>query len=81
MKKELLGKNEELSQAMADIKGLEGEIEKLKKETLEKDKITIQKDGEITLLKTQLKEKDDEVKKYLERAVSAEKELSHHKKG
>ena len=75
LKKELLGKNEELSQAMSDIKGFESEIDKIKKDTLEKDKLTIQKDGEVSLLKVQLKEKDDEVKKYLERAVSAEKEL------
>ncbi len=31
--------------------------------------------GEIKLLKTQLKEKDEEIKSYLERAVSAEKKL------
>ena len=47
----------------------------MKLESEEKSRGLHSKDGEIKLLKTQLKEKDEEIKSYLERAVSAEKKL------
>lgn len=71
----LSAKSEELSQSLTDITRLEKETEQVKLENDEKSRDLNSKDGEIKLLKTQLKEKDEEIKSYLERAVSAEKKL------
>lgn len=71
----LAAKTEELSQVAGDITKLEKEADVLKADTEKKDQVLNQKEGEIKLLKTQLKEKDDEVKLYLERSVAAEKKL------
>ena len=71
----LAAKTEELSQVAGDITKLEKEADGLKADTEKKDQVLKQKEGEIKLLKTQLKEKDDEVKLYLERSVAAEKRL------
>jgi chromosome segregation ATPase len=71
----LAAKTEELSQAVSDITKLEKEAESLKADVEAKGQGLNQKEGEIKLLKTQLKEKDDEVKLYLERSVAAEKKL------
>jgi len=71
----LAAKTEELSQVAGDITKLEKEAESLKADTEKKDQLLNQKEGEIKLLKAQLKEKDDEVKLYLERSVAAEKRL------
>ncbi len=68
-------KTEELSQVAGDITKLEKEAESLKADVEAKGQGLNQKEGEIKLLKTQLKEKDDEVKLYLERSVAAEKKL------
>ena len=68
-------KTEELSQVAGDITKLEKEAESLKADGEAKGQGLNQKEGEIKLLKTQLKEKDDEVKLYLERSVAAEKRL------
>jgi chromosome segregation ATPase len=77
LRKELASKAEELSQAMTDIKTLEEETDRLKKEVSQFATVQSAKDGETALLKTQLKEKESEIKTYLERAVSAEKELEY----
>ena len=71
----LAAKTEELSQFAGDITKLEKEAESLKADVEQKGQNLNQKEGEIKLLKTQLKEKDDEVKLYLERSVAAEKKL------
>lgn len=71
----LSAKSEELSQSLIDITRLEKETELVKLENEEKSRELHSKDGEIKLLKTQLKEKDEEIKSYLERAVAAEKKL------
>jgi chromosome segregation ATPase len=72
-------KTEELSQVAGDITKLEKEADVLKADVEQKNQILNQKEGEIKLLKTQLKEKDDEVKLYLERSVAAEKRLEFFK--
>lgn len=72
---QLSTKTEELGQAVTDITRLEKETEQVKTESEERGGTIHSKDGEIKLLKTQLKEKDDELKSYLERAVSAEKKF------
>jgi len=72
---QLDAKAEELSQALTDITRLEKELGLVVAESDEKTKSLSQKDGEIQLLKSQLKDKDSELKSYLERAVSAEKKL------
>ena len=68
-------KTEELSQVAGDITKLEKEAEILKADGEQKSQILNQKEGEIKLLKAQLKEKDEDVKLYLERSVAAEKRL------
>ena len=71
----LAAKTEELSQVAGDITKLEKEADVLKADVEQKSQILNQKEGEIKLLKTQLKEKDEDVKLYLERSVAAEKRL------
>lgn len=66
---------EELGQALSDITRLEKEAEQTRLQIEETTKALSQKDGEIGLLKIQAKEKDEELKSYLERAVAAEKRL------
>lgn len=75
MKAQLDAKSEELAQALTDITRLEKELVTTMAESDEKTKGLSQKDGEISLLKTQLKDKGEELKSYLERAVGAEKKL------
>jgi DNA repair exonuclease SbcCD ATPase subunit len=75
MAAQLAAKSEELAQALTDITRLEKELGAITAESDEKTKVLSQKDGEINLLKSQLKDKDQELKTYLERAVSAEKKL------
>jgi hypothetical protein len=71
----LAAKAEELSQALTDITRLEKELGIVATESDDKTKSLSQKDGEIQLLKSQLKDKDTELKSYFERAVAAEKKL------
>jgi DNA repair exonuclease SbcCD ATPase subunit len=71
----LAAKDDELAQALTDITRLEKELEQTRNEGEEKTRGLSQKDGEISLLKSQLKEKSEELKTYLERAVAAEKKL------
>ena len=75
MAAQLVVKAEELNQAVTDITRLEKEIDQVRAESEEKTRGLSEKDGEIKLLKSQLKEQADELKSYLERAVSAEKKL------
>lgn len=75
MATQLTAKAEEMNQAVTDITRLEKEIDQVRAEIEEKIRILSEKDGEIKLLKSQLKEQSDELKLYLERAVSAEKKL------
>ena len=75
MKSQLDAKSEELAQALTDITRLEKDLGATVAESEEKTKSLSQKDGEIKLLKSQLKDKDDEMKAYLERAVAAENKL------
>ncbi len=72
---ELAAKTEELSQALTDITRLEKELDQTRLEGEEKGRQLQQKDGEISLLKTQAKDKDQELKSLLERAMGAEKNL------
>jgi len=75
LKSHLDAKSEELAQALTDITRLEKELGVTVTESEEKTKGLSQKDGEISLLKSQLKDRDVELKTYLERAVGAEKKL------
>jgi small-conductance mechanosensitive channel len=75
MKTQLDAKAEELSQALSDITRVEKDLGTAKSECDEKAKGLAQKDGEIGLLKSQLKDKDQELKTLLERAVGAEKKF------
>jgi septal ring factor EnvC (AmiA/AmiB activator) len=75
MQTQLTAKAEELAQALTDITRLEKELGLIVTENDEKTKGLSQKDGEINLLKSQLKDKDGELKSYLERAVAAEKKI------
>jgi ABC-type transporter Mla subunit MlaD len=72
---QLAAKTEELTQALTDITRLEKELEQTRLDGEEKTRHLQQKDGEIALLKSQLKDKDQELKSYLERAIGAEKKL------
>ena len=71
----LAAKTEELTQSLTDITRLEKELEQTRLDGEEKTRHLQQKDGEIALLKSQLKDKDQELKSYLERAIGAEKKL------
>lgn len=75
MKTQLDAKSEELAQALNDITRVEKDLGTTKTESDEKTKGLAQKDGEINLLKSQLKDKDQELKALLERAIGAEKKL------
>ena len=75
MKTQLDAKAEELAQALTDITRVEKDLGTTKSESDEKTKGLAQKDGEIGLLKSQLKDKDQELKALLERAIGAEKKL------
>ena len=75
MKTQLDAKAEELAQALTDITRVEKELGAAKTESDEKTKGLAQKDGEIGLLKSQLKDKDQELKALLERAIGAEKKF------
>lgn len=75
MSSQLTAKAEELAQAFTDVTRLEKELEQMRLDGEEKMRGLSQKDGEINLLKSQLKDKDQELKAYLERAVTAEKKL------
>lgn len=75
MKTQLDAKALELSQALADITRVEKDLGTTKTESDEKTNSLTQKDGEVNLLKSQLKDKDQELKALLERAIGAEKEL------
>jgi len=75
MTAQLDAKADELFQALTDITKLEKELGLVATESDEKTKSLSQKDGEIQLLKSQLKDKDTELRSYLERAVAAEKKL------
>ena len=72
---QLAAKTEELTQALTDITRLEKELEQTRLDGEEKTRHLQQKDGEIALLKSQAKDKDQELKSYLERAIGAEKKL------
>lgn len=74
-KAHLNAKADEFGQALTDITRLEKELETTHAENAEKTKGLSQKDGENQLLKSQLKEKDQDLKALLERAIGAEKEL------
>lgn len=75
LQSQLDAKSEELTQALTDITRLEKELGVVAAESDEKTKGLSQKDGELNLLKSQLKDKDIELKSYLERAIGAEKKL------
>lgn len=75
MKTQLDAKAEELAQALTDITRAEKDFGATKAESDEKTKGLAQKDGEVGLLKSQLKDKDQELKALLERAIGAEKKL------
>ena len=67
-------KTTELNQAIEDIKSMEQQCEELQQSQQELQTKTHQKDGEISLLKDQLKKKEEESTALLERAVRAEKD-------
>jgi ATP-dependent Zn protease len=75
IKDALDAKVEELGQAVSDITHLEKDFELAQRLGEERMRSLSEKDGEISLLKAQLKEKDQESKAYLERAIAAEKKL------
>ena len=76
MKTQLDAKAEELAQALTDITRVEKDLEHQQRlRAPRRPRASAQKDGEIQLLKSQLKDKDTELKSYLERAVAAEKKL------
>ena len=75
MKTQLDAKAEELAHALTDITRVEKDLSTTKSESDEKTKGLSQKDGEIGLLKSQLKDKDQELKALLERAIGAEKKF------
>lgn len=77
---ELSNKNTELQQLQTDIQKLESSLEASEKGLDQVKNSTLQKDGEITLLKEQLSGKDIEIKTLLERAIRAEKDLESQKK-
>lgn len=72
---ELNSKSTELEQAIEDIKALEQKQESLEVEVKTHETKLHQKDGEISLLKEQLKKKEDEAAALLARAVRAEKDV------
>ena len=71
----LNSKTEELDQAVTDLTSLETEFEQARQESEKRVRALSEKDGEISLLKSQLKEKDQEMRSYLERAVAAEQRI------
>ena len=75
LSKELAIKTEEYNSAVNDIKKLESEMDSLKMEIQNSQKYATSKDGEINLLKSQAEQKDIEIKKLIERAAAAEREL------
>lgn len=75
LSKELMIKTDEYNGAVNDIKKLESEIDSLKIEIQNSEKNAAAKDGEINLLKIQAEQRDIEIKKLIERAAAAEREL------
>lgn len=72
---ELNSKNAEIDQAIQDLQSFEQKQESLEAEVKAHETKIHQKDGEISLLKEQLKKKEAEIATLLERAIRAEKDL------
>ncbi len=71
---EVRSKAAEIEQSLEDIKEFEQRQEALESEAKANDSKLHQKDGEISLLKEQLKAKDKEIAALLERAIRAEQD-------
>ena len=72
----LAAKGEELSRVQAEKQRLQQEAESLKRELTASREGELKKDGEISLLRRQMGEKEQELKTTLERAVGAESQVT-----
>lgn len=77
---DLEAKTTELNQAIEDIKSIEQQCDDLQKSLQDNQAKIHQKDGEISLLKEQLKKKESDAAALLERAVRAEKDAESKRK-